>query len=123
MEFEKPILLFDGVCNLCNNSVNLIIKRDKKNQFRFIALQSQEGIELITKLGISKETDSVILIVENRVFTESEAAIEIIKRLPLPWKWLTIFKIIPQKIRDKIYRWIARNRYRWFGKRDVCRII
>lgn len=123
MGIEKPILLFDGICKLCNTSVNFILKRDKQKQFVFVALQSERGEELVRQFNISKETDSVILIVENQVFLESEAAIEIARMLPAPWKWLTFFKIIPLKFRNMVYQWIARNRYRWFGKRNVCRII
>ena len=123
MENKSLIILFDGICNLCNGSVNFILKRDKKKLFRFVTLQSERGEELVRQFNISKETDSVILIFENRVFLESEAAIEIVRLLPVPWKWLAFFKIIPLKFRNGIYKWIARNRYRWFGKRNVCRIV
>lgn len=123
MEIKKPILLFDGVCNLCNSSVNFILKWDRKKQFHFVALQSKTGVKLIQTYNISENTDSVIFINENRVFEESEAAIEILKRLPAPWRFFAVFRIIPKKIRDKIYKWIARNRYSWFGKREVCRIL
>lgn len=123
MEIEKNIILFDGVCNLCNSSVDFILKRDKMRQFQFVALQSKSGEELVDKYGIPKETDSVVLINENMIFIESEAAIEIVKLLPTPWNWLASLKIIPIKLRNSIYKWIARNRYRWFGKRKECRII
>lgn len=119
MENTKPIILFDGVCNLCNASVNFILKRDKRQQFQFVALQSEEGIELIEKHQIPKETDSVVLIKNQNVFTESDAGIEISRLLPSPWNWAVVFKIIPKKWRDSIYRWVAKNRYRWFGKQSV----
>lgn len=123
MENGKPILLFDGHCNLCNGTVDFILKRDKKKLFRFGALQSGSGGELVRRFQIPKETDSVILILNNEVFIESDAAIEIARLLPAPWKWFGIFKYIPKKLRDRIYRWIAKNRYRWFGKRTDCRVI
>jgi len=120
---KNPILLFDGVCNLCNRTVDFILKRDRAKRFRFVALQSEKGKELIAKFEIPTETDSVILIFKNEVFIESDAVIEIVKLLPTPWKWLTIFKIIPLKLRNRIYNWIAKNRYRWFGRRKTCRVI
>ncbi len=120
MNDNNPIILFDGICNLCNSSVNFILKRDKKKQFHFVSLQSDEGKELIKRYKIPQETDSVILIRKNEIFIESDAALKIIGLLPTPWKWLTIFKIIPIKWRNKIYNWVAKNRYKWFGKRDVC---
>jgi predicted DCC family thiol-disulfide oxidoreductase YuxK len=123
MNKEEAIILFDGICNLCNNSVSFILKRDKKQQFRFVALQSEEGKEFIEKHAIPKETDSIIFIQNNKVFIESTAAIEISKRLPFPWKWAVVFGIIPKKWRDLIYRWIAKNRYRWFGKKErICNV-
>ena len=119
---EKHIVLFDGICNLCNGAVNFILKRDKKKQFRFVALQSDEGKNLISKFKIAPETDSVILILYNQVYTESDAAIEISKLLPAPCNWFSAFKVTPKKLRNRIYKWIAKNRYRWFGKRETCRI-
>lgn len=117
-----PVILFDGICNLCNGTVDFIIKRDKKARFRFAALQSDAGAQIVKKIRIPGETDSVILIWNSQVFTESDAALEITRLLPLPWKAFVVFKILPKKIRDRIYRWIAKNRYRWFGKKDSCRI-
>ena len=122
VQSEKHIVLFDGICNLCNGAVNFILKRDKRKQFQFVALQSEKGEELFTKTGIAQEADSIILILNNQVYTESDAAIEIAKLLPAPWNWFSAIKIIPKKLRDGIYKWIAKNRYRWFGKRKTCRI-
>lgn len=123
MKNENAILLFDGVCNLCNGAVNFVMKRDYKKQFCYVVLQSERGKELLAKNGIPSETDSVILIIENRICLESDAAIEIVRLLPLPWKWFSVFQIIPIKIRDGIYKWIAKNRYKWFGKGNACRIV
>ena len=122
MEKQNPVILFDGVCNLCNGTVDFLLKRDRKKQFRYAALQSETGKTLIQKFHIPKQTDSVILIKLNKVYFESDAAIEITNMLPYPWKLGIIFQIIPKIIRNKIYRWVAKNRYRWFGKRKTCRI-
>jgi predicted DCC family thiol-disulfide oxidoreductase YuxK len=120
---KKPVILFDGICNLCNASVNFILKRDKNQLFRYVSLQSEEGEKLISHYAIPKNVDSVILIKNKEVYLESEAAVEIAAMLPRPWSWMASFSIIPRKLRDKIYRCIARNRYRWFGKRETCRVI
>ena len=116
---ENPIILFDGVCNLCNDTVNFIMKRDRKKQFRFVALQSEAGKFLKEKFDIPSSTDSVILIFQNQIVTESDAAIKIAWLLPFPWKLAVVFNFIPKKIRDKMYRWVAKNRYKWFGKINI----
>lgn len=123
MTHNRHIILFDGVCNLCNRSIDFILRRDKKEQFRFVALQSDEGKKLVRQFNIPAETDSVLLIKNDLVFTESDAALEISKMLPFPWKWANVFRVLPLKFRNSIYHWIARNRYRWFGKRTSCRVI
>lgn len=122
MTEQNAIILFDGFCKLCNGTVDFLIKKDHKRQFRFIPLQSEIGKRLIRKFKIQLDIDSVILIRFNKVFLESDAAIEIAEMLNYPWKLGVITKFIPAKIRNKLYQWIARNRYRWFGKREVCRI-
>ncbi len=122
MEGIQPIILFDGFCNLCNGTVDFLMKHDKKNQFSFVSLQSDEGKLLIRKYQIPMDTDSVLLIKSNHVYYESEAAVEIAALLNFPWKLASFFKFIPIKIRDRIYRWVAKNRYNWFGKRENCRI-
>lgn len=113
------IVLFDGVCNLCNKSVQFIIKRDPHNQFFFASLQSETGRNLLNKYHLS-EVDSVILLKEDRYYLESDAALEICSHLTGGWKLLAILKVIPPFIRDPLYRIIARNRYKWFGKQDTC---
>lgn len=123
MENSKPILLFDGICKLCNNSVRFVLKRDKAKRFRYLSLQSEDGKRMLQQHRISAETDSIILIHKDRVFIESEAVFEICKELPAPWKWLSIFRLFPQALRNGIYQWIARNRYSWFGRQnEVCEI-
>ena len=123
MKNHRPIILFDGICNLCNGSVDFILKRDKKKQFQFLPMQSVKGVEILKKYGLPKETDSVILIKDDTVYFESEAIFEITSYLNFPWNWAVIFKAIPGKWRNMLYRWIALNRYKWFGKRKSCRII
>lgn len=122
-EQHYKIILFDGVCNFCNFWVNFIIDRDKKNQFRFAALQSEIGKELLTKFDLPEDDfDSFILISQNKVLKKSSAAFEIAKDLN---GWLKIFsplKLLPNSFNDFIYDFVAKNRYKIFGKRDVCRI-
>lgn len=113
------IVLFDGVCNLCNKSVQFIIKRDPHNQFFFASLQSEMGKSLLEKHHLS-EVDSVVLIKEDMYYMESDAALEICRHLSSGWKLLAILKVIPSSIRDPLYQFVARNRYRWFGKQDSC---
>ena len=115
------ILLFDGVCNLCNGSVQWVIAHDKKGIFRFAALQSEAGQAALQQLGRDQITfDSVVLIAGSKVFTKSDAAIEIAKQLGGFWALAPVLKICPRFIRNKVYDWVARNRYRWFGKKAQC---
>lgn len=120
---NHKIILFDGVCNLCNSSVNFIIDRDKKNIFKFAALQSEAGQKILDKSGMNKnDFDSVVLVDENKIFSKSTAALKIVKEFPSLWKTLYVFIIIPSPVRNFIYDLIAKNRYRWFGKKDSCRM-
>lgn len=119
---NNPLVLFDGVCNLCNGTVDFMLKRDPKKQFRFVPLQTEQGEITRKKFSIQDEVDSVILIHKEEVFYESDAVLEIARLLPAPWKWAVVFKIVPVNWRNAVYRWIARNRYRWFGKRKECRL-
>lgn len=120
---EHPILLFDGVCNLCNSSVQFIVKRDKDATFRFASLQSEEAQELLDAFDDKPgDLSSVILVEDSKLYARSTAALRIARRLGGAWPLLYGFIIIPQPIRDGVYNWIARNRYRWFGKKDQCMI-
>ena len=117
----NPIVLFDGVCNLCNGSVQFLIKRDREAYFRFASLQSETGQKLQAELGMDPQAlDSVILVEGGRWYKESDAALRIARNLPGAWKLLTAFRVIPRPLRDAAYRLIARNRYRWFGKSETC---
>jgi predicted DCC family thiol-disulfide oxidoreductase YuxK len=120
---EKPIILFDGVCNFCNASVNFIIRQDKKNVFQFAALQSNAGQQLSEKYHLPKEEfDSFVLIDNGKIYTQSTAGFKVYGKLPWIWKWTQIFWIVPKFIRDAVYDYVASNRYKWFGKKDQCMI-
>ena len=119
----QDVLLFDGVCNLCNSSVNFIIDHDPKGQFKFAALQSDFGQERLKELGFNQEEfDSLVLLSEGKVYRKSTAALRIAKKLNGLWPLLYIFIIIPPFIRHAVYDLIGKNRYRWWGKRDSCRM-
>jgi predicted DCC family thiol-disulfide oxidoreductase YuxK len=115
------LLLFDGVCNLCNGAVQWIIVRDKKAIFQFAALQSDAGQRALNHLGLPTQTfNSIVLIKGDRYLTRSDAALEIAVQLGGFWQLAGIFKIVPRFIRDAVYDFIANNRYRWFGKQEQC---
>lgn len=117
------IILFDGVCNLCNSSVNFIIDNDRRNVFKFASLQSETGSELRKKHNLSsKDIDSVILIDTDRAYIKSDAALRIAAELGGIYKVISYLRFMPGFIRDYFYDIIAKNRYNWFGKKDTCRI-
>jgi predicted DCC family thiol-disulfide oxidoreductase YuxK len=116
---ENPIILFDGVCNFCDSSVNFIIEHDKKGIFKFAPLQTEIGKTYIDEFGLN-EIDSVILVEDGKVYTHSTAALRIAKRLDGIWSWAYAFIIVPRFIRDFFYKLFAANRYRLFGKKDAC---
>lgn len=118
-----PIVLFDGACNLCNGAVRFIIERDPRCLFRFASLQSPAGADLARHHGFpGDQLRTVALIDGGRIYTRSSAALRIARRLSGPWKLLTLFAVVPRPLRDVVYDWIARNRYRWFGTAGTCRI-
>ncbi|MCB0608931.1 MAG: thiol-disulfide oxidoreductase DCC family protein [Lewinellaceae bacterium] len=120
---DHPILLFDGVCNLCNGFVQFVIKRDKKAVFRFAALQSDLGKELSATAGLPAHSmDTVVLYENNRFYTHSDVGLRVARRLNGLWPLAYALVIIPKFIRDGIYNWVAKNRYRWFGKRESCMV-
>jgi predicted DCC family thiol-disulfide oxidoreductase YuxK len=120
---NKSIILFDGVCNLCNASVIFIIKRDKKDIFRFATLQSDFGQKVCKRFSIDTvKEESVLLYQNDRLFTHSTASLKISKKLSGLWPIFYVLIIIPIFIRDFAYNLIARNRYKWFGKREKCMI-
>ena len=120
---NSKIILFDGICNFCNYWVNFIIDHDKQNIFKFAALQSEKGKELLDKFELPNDDfDSFILISQNKVYKKSSAAFEIAKQLNGWPKILIPFGILPHSLTDLIYDLVATNRYKFFGKKDACRI-
>jgi predicted DCC family thiol-disulfide oxidoreductase YuxK len=118
-----PVVLFDGVCNVCNGSVLFIIKRDAQSKLKFASLQSEYGAEQMKRFNLPPSAlDSVLLIKNGQLFQKSNAALEIARMLDGMWPVMYAFKIVPIFIRDFFYDWIAKNRYRWFGKKDECMI-
>ncbi|WP_417351994.1 thiol-disulfide oxidoreductase DCC family protein [Flavobacterium alkalisoli] len=121
---DKKIILFDGVCNLCDSTVQFIIKRDKKDIFRFVALQSDLGEEIVNHIGIDKtKTDSIILYEPGTAYYyKAEAAIKIAAQLGGLFTLMNIFTILPKSVSNSVYDYIAKNRYKWYGKKDECMI-
>ncbi len=116
-----PILLFDGVCNLCNASVQWVLRRDRHARFQFAALQSEVGQRLLRQHGLDPASlDSVVLVDGDRVYLRSAAALGVAVRLGGFWRLMGVFYLVPALLRDLIYNWIARNRYRWFGRQEQC---
>lgn len=121
MQSQSHIILFDGICNLCNSSVQFILKRDAQSIFSFAPLQSDPAKSLLEDRNIdASKMDSIVYVQGGNVFTKSTAALKICKKLNGLWPLLYIFIIIPRPLRDAVYDWIAKNRYQWFGKKDSC---
>jgi len=116
-EQDRPVILFDGVCNLCTGSVQFVIERDSRKRFRFASLQSPVAEKL---LGRRDDLESMVLVQDGKTYRKSTAALLIAKRLDGLWPALSVFLVVPRFLRDAVYDWIGRRRYRMFGKRDVC---
>ena len=122
-QLTHSIILFDGVCNLCNGAVNFVIKRDPRNVFKFTPLQEKQGVLLLKKHAVdSRKLDSIVLIENGNVYIKSSAALRIAKKLSGLWPLFFVLLIIPSFIRDGVYDFIAKNRYKWFGKKEQCMI-
>ncbi|MCI4354429.1 MAG: thiol-disulfide oxidoreductase DCC family protein [Thermoplasmata archaeon] len=122
---EHPVVLFDGVCNLCNAYVNFLIDRDPGRKLRFASLQSTEGQGLLRDVGHrvpEGDPESIVLVDRGRVYERSAAALRIARHMSGAWPLLSALWVIPAPLRDVVYRWVAANRYRWFGKSEVCRV-
>ena len=120
---SHPILLFDGVCNFCDSSANLIIGLDKNARFRFTTLQSDVGQAILGKHQLAtNDFDSVVVVHKDKFYLKSDAALKVFEELGGLWSLLSLLKIIPKSIRDSAYDILARNRYNWFGKKDQCMI-
>ena len=116
----SSIVLFDGVCNFCNSAVNFIIRHDRANRFKFTPLQSDTGRELRAKYNIGENVDSVVLIEEGRAYAQSTAGLRIARGLGGVWSLAYVFIVVPTVIRDFFYKTFAKNRYRLFGKKEMC---
>lgn len=121
MENDKSLILFDGVCNLCDSSVQFILLRDKKDRFRFASLQSDYGQNILRQYNLPTEKFNSLALIENgKLYQRSTGALRIARRLKGAWPMLFAFIIVPPFIRNFVYDLIARNRYRWFGKKESC---
>ena len=121
MMFDSPVIFFDGFCNLCNGAVQFTIKRDRKNIFHFASLQSDYADEKLTAFHIDpKQFNSFVLLENGTVYQQSTAALRVAKQLGGLWPVLYGFIIVPSFIRDAVYNYVAKNRYKWFGKQDTC---
>ncbi len=117
------VILFDGVCNLCNNSVNWIIYHDKQNQFKFASLQSVYGQNTVKQLGLQDDYMSTVVFEDNgKAYLRSDAALQILKQLGGVYSLASVFYVVPSFVRDFFYKIVANNRYKWFGKKESCRI-
>lgn len=116
----EKIVLFDGVCNLCSASVQFIIKHNSRKNLSFASLQSDFGRSQLSKFQASPEVKTIALIKDGRIFFRSDAVLEICKDLNGLYPMLFVFKVVPQPVRDWVYNYAAKNRYRWFGKKDEC---
>jgi len=120
---KQPIILFDGVCNLCNSAVDLILRHDREEVFLFGSLQSESAARLLEgRLRLTEELSTIVLLEGGRAYKESTAALRIARHLPWPWKLAYALVVVPPPLRDWAYRWLARNRYRVWGMRETCRV-
>jgi predicted DCC family thiol-disulfide oxidoreductase YuxK len=121
MEPGGPIILFDGHCVLCSANARFVLRHDRRRRFRLAAAQSEAGAALQRRFGLNRDSLETIAVIEDgRAITESDAVIAIAAGLGWPWRAAAAAKLVPRALRDSLYRWIARNRYRWFGRRESC---
>jgi predicted DCC family thiol-disulfide oxidoreductase YuxK len=120
---DKPILLFDGVCNLCNGFVQWVIERDPEARFRFAALQSEAGQRLLERHGLPTEGfETFVLVEDGEYYTKSTAALRMLRRLGLPYSLASPLVVVPRFVRDRVYEFVAAHRYEWFGRREQCMV-
>ncbi|MFC7371467.1 thiol-disulfide oxidoreductase DCC family protein [Fictibacillus iocasae] len=118
---ERVVILFDGVCNMCNGAVQFMLKHERDHRLRFAAMQSETGAKLLASHGLpSNQMDSFVIIKDGVAYTKSDAAVQAASHLKYPWRIAVLGKAIPRGIRDMIYSYIAKNRYKWFGKKETC---
>ncbi|MCM3748209.1 thiol-disulfide oxidoreductase DCC family protein [Paenibacillus pasadenensis] len=120
---NNAVILFDGVCNLCSGAVQFVLQHDNNGYFRFASLQSDAGQKLLEQYKLSGDNLGTIVLIENgRAFTRSTAALRVTRRLRWPYSMISVARIVPSPLRDSVYAFIARNRYKWFGKTEQCMI-
>ena len=122
---EHPVVLFDGVCNVCSRTVNFIIDRDPEGTFRFASLQSEAGRRILQGLGGTipeGDPETIVVVDRSRLYEQSGAMLRIARRMRGAWPLLTALLVVPRPLRDALYRWAAARRYKWFGKSDTCRV-
>ena len=120
---DQRIILFDGICNLCNNAVKFVLRRDRNSVFKFASLQSDVAKKLLRNTEVPDIDSGTFVLIENgAIYTRSTAALKVCKHLSGLWPLITVFWIVPRFIRDWVYNLISKNRYKWFGKRDTCMI-
>jgi predicted DCC family thiol-disulfide oxidoreductase YuxK len=118
---SHPIILFDGICNFCEGTVKFVLQRDKHDVFRFASLQSEIGQQYLQQFGLSTtDLDTFVLVEGNTYTTRSTAGLRVLRHLPFPWNMAYVFIILPGFIRDTVYKLVARNRYKIWGKKDEC---
>lgn len=122
MSDPRPILLFDGVCNVCNATVQFVVEHEREPTIRFASLQSEAGSRLVAERGLPNDVSTVVLVDGDRVYTRSAAAVAVLRHLKAPWRWLAVLWIVPRPLRDLGYDVFARLRYRLFGKREQCMV-
>jgi predicted DCC family thiol-disulfide oxidoreductase YuxK len=116
----KPVIVIDGVCVLCSRWYRFVTARDRDRHFRFVAIQEPEGRSIAVRHGVDPDNPATFLLVDGDfAYARSEAALRILKELP-GWRWSAIARLIPRSLRDRCYDFVARRRYRWFGKLEVC---
>jgi predicted DCC family thiol-disulfide oxidoreductase YuxK len=122
---EHPVVLFDGVCNVCNRTVNFIIDRDPEGTFRFASLQSEAGRTILQGFGRTipvGDPATIVVVDRSRLYEQSGALLRIARHMRGAWPLLTALLVVPRPLRDVLYRWAAARRYKWFGKSDTCRV-
>ena len=121
LDSKQPVILFDGVCNLCNGAVQYVIKHDTQKQFQFASLQSNYGQQVLTKYHLSTDNFSSFILLKNgKIYLKSTAALLVAKQLQGAISWLYLFRVVPTFISNGIYNFVAKNRYKWFGKQAAC---
>ena len=118
---DRPVVVFDAICLLCSANARFILKHDRRRHFRLASMQSEAGTALYRRFGIDPaDPETLILVAGDRALRDSDAVLAIWSGLGWPWRAAAIARIVPAALRDPLYRWVARNRYRWFGRRETC---